>query len=156
MSFEKFESLDENMKMLSRHLVTHISSNCGQIHEEMMIALSKETYADGRFKKHLPECYSDLIRVCCAVSSAWRRHKNHNWSDIMTDEMNWLLTDEFVAFSVKIKDIHERKKSKKAELKAFYDKVQADIKALEEEAKDAEDEFQKWKNGQEETVKSDE
>lgn len=72
----------------------------------------------------------------------------------MTDEMNWLLTDEFVAFSVKIKDIHERKKTKKAELKAFYDKIQVDIKALEEEAKDAEDEFQKWKNSQEKITKS--
>jgi hypothetical protein len=76
----------------------------------------------------------------------------------MMDEMNWLLTDEFVSFSSKIKDIHERKKAKKAELKVFYDKIQLDIKALEEEAKDAEDEFQKWKNGQEkiEKVKSDE
>jgi hypothetical protein len=72
----------------------------------------------------------------------------------MTDEMNWLLTDEFVAFSAKIKDIHERKKTKKAELKAFYDKIQLDIKALEEEAKDAEDEFQKWKVGQEKVTKS--
>lgn len=63
----------------------------------------------------------------------------------MPDEMNWLLTDEFIAFSEKIKDIHERKKAKKAELKSFYDKIQADIKTLEEEAKDAEDEFQKWK-----------
>lgn len=71
------------------------------------------------------------------------------------EEMNWLLTDEFVAFSAKIKDIHERKKTKKAELKAFYDKIQLDIKALEEEAKDAEDEFQKWKVGQE-SAKSDE
>lgn len=67
----------------------------------------------------------------------------------MSDEMNWLLTDEFVAFSAKIKDIHEQKKTKKAELKAFYDKIQIDIKALDEKAKDAEDEFQTWKKGQE-------
>jgi len=74
----------------------------------------------------------------------------------MADEMNWLLTDEFVAFSAKIKDIHERKKTKKSELKAFYDKIQVDIKALEEEAKDAEDEFQNWKKGQEVEDKTDE
>lgn len=67
----------------------------------------------------------------------------------MSDEMNWLLTDEFVAFSAKIKSIHERKKAKKAELKVFFDKIQVDIKALEEEAKDAEDEFQKWKKSEE-------
>lgn len=71
--------------------------------------------------------------------------------------MNWLLTDEFVNFSEKIKKIHERKKVKKAELKEFYDKIQVDIKALEEEAKDAEDEFQKWKNKEEKgTVKEQE
>ena len=63
--------------------------------------------------------------------------------------MNWLLTDEFVAFSAKIKSIHERKKAKKAELKVFFDKIQVEIKALEEEAKDAEDDFQKWKKSEE-------
>jgi transcription antitermination factor NusG len=67
----------------------------------------------------------------------------------MPDEMNWLLTDEFVAFSAKIKSIHERKKAKKAELKVFFDKIQVEIKALEEEAKDAEDDFQKWKKSEE-------
>lgn len=66
----------------------------------------------------------------------------------MPEEMNWLLTDEFVAFSAKISAIHEKKKAKKAELKSFYDKVQTDIKALEEEAKKAEEEFEKWKKSQ--------
>lgn len=66
----------------------------------------------------------------------------------MSDEMNWLLTDEFIAFSVKIKDILDEKKAKKAALKIFYDKIQTEIKALEEKAKDAEDEFQKWKTSQ--------
>lgn len=63
----------------------------------------------------------------------------------MNDENYWLLTDEFIAFSDKIKSIHERKKTKKAELKAFYDKIQNEIKSLEEEAKLAEEAFQKWK-----------
>lgn len=67
----------------------------------------------------------------------------------MADDTNWLLTDEFIAFSDKIKDILERKKAKKAELKAFYDKIQADIKLLEEEAKQAEDAFQSWKKSNE-------
>ena len=66
----------------------------------------------------------------------------------MADEMNWLLTDEFVAFSVKIKDILDRKKAKKQELKDFYDKIQADYKALEDEARAAEGEFQAWKKSQ--------
>ena len=43
----------------------------------------------------------------------------------MAEETNWLLTDEFVQFSAKISAIHEKKKTKKAELKAFYDKVQS-------------------------------
>lgn len=65
------------------------------------------------------------------------------------EETNWLLTDEFVSFSEKIKGIHERKKSKKAELKEFYDKIQVDLKALDAEAKEAEDQFQAWKKTQE-------
>jgi predicted nucleic acid-binding Zn-ribbon protein len=64
-------------------------------------------------------------------------------------EFNWLLTDEFVAFSAKIAAIHEKKKAKKAELKQFYDKIKAEEKELDEEAKNAEDEFQSWKKSQE-------
>lgn len=68
----------------------------------------------------------------------------------MADELNWLLTDEFVAFSAKIATIHEKKKAKKQELKEFYEKIQTDLKAFDAQAKDAEDEFQKWKQAQEE------
>lgn len=67
----------------------------------------------------------------------------------MAEEINWLLTDEFVAFSTKIAEIHEKKKLKKTELKQLYEKINSEIKALEKEAKDAEDEFQKWKKSQE-------
>ena len=41
------------------------------------------------------------------------------------DDPSFLLTEEFIAFSGKIKTIYENKKIKKAELKAFYDKNQA-------------------------------
>lgn len=68
----------------------------------------------------------------------------------MADELNWLLTDEFVAFSAKIAAIHEKKKAKKQELKEFYEKVQVELKAFDSQAKDAEDEFQSWKKAQEE------
>ena len=67
----------------------------------------------------------------------------------MTDELNWLLTDEFIAFSAKIKVIHENKKSKKLELKKIYDKFQAEFETLDKEAKKAEDEFQTWKHSAE-------
>ena len=63
----------------------------------------------------------------------------------MTEEVNWLLTDEFVAFAAKIKDIHEKKKAKRAELKVFYEKIQAEYKVLDNQAKDLEDKFQAWK-----------
>jgi prefoldin subunit 5 len=69
---------------------------------------------------------------------------------------NFLLTDEFIAFSSKIKTIYENKKIKKAELKSFYDKTQAEIKALDNQAKSVEDEFNKWKASQKGTVKTDE
>ncbi len=68
----------------------------------------------------------------------------------MTDEFNWLLTDEFIAFSAKIKVIHESKKAKKAELKEIYDKFDAELIALDKEAKKVEDEFQTWKQSKEE------
>jgi vacuolar-type H+-ATPase subunit I/STV1 len=67
----------------------------------------------------------------------------------MAEEVNWLLTDEFVAFAAKIKDIHEKKKAKRAELKVFYDKIQAEYKVLDNQAKDLEDKFQAWKKSQE-------
>lgn len=63
----------------------------------------------------------------------------------MAEETNWLLTDEFIAFSDKIKLIHEKKKIKKQEIKDFYKKIETEIKALDMEAKKLEDEFQAWK-----------
>lgn len=68
---------------------------------------------------------------------------------IMPEETNYLLTDEFMAFSIKIKEIYEKKKAKKQELKEFYDKIQVDLKALDSQAKELEDEFQAWKKVQE-------
>lgn len=65
------------------------------------------------------------------------------------EEFNWLLTDEFVAFSTRIARIHEEKKIKKQELKEFYEKIQADLKVLDSEAKDEEEIFQNWKKSQE-------
>lgn len=66
----------------------------------------------------------------------------------MNEEMNWLLTDEFIAFSEKIKTIHEKRKLKKQELKDFYEKIQIEMKSIEAEALFAENEFQVWKQSQ--------
>lgn len=70
----------------------------------------------------------------------------------MADELNWLLTDEFVAFSEKIKKIHESKKAKKHDLKGIYDKFQLEFEALDKEAKKVEDEFQTWKQSKEKGI----
>lgn len=57
------------------------------------------------------------------------------------DDTSFLLSDEFLSLVEKVKLIQEEKKAKKAELKAFYDKVQAEIKALDVKAKGLEDEL---------------
>ena len=72
----------------------------------------------------------------------------------MSEEKNWLLTDEFLAFAATIKSLYDRKKAKKVELKNFYDKITADLNALDAQAKDAEDDFQAWKKSQEQEVQS--
>lgn len=59
-----------------------------------------------------------------------------------------LLTEEFIAFSKKIEKIFEEKKAKKMELKAFYDKINADLKALDEEAAAAQEEFDTFRKGE--------
>jgi len=64
----------------------------------------------------------------------------------MSEDTNYLLTDEFIAFSSQIREIHEKKKAKKLELKSVYDKIQEEIKALESQAKEAEAEWQKTKS----------
>lgn len=67
----------------------------------------------------------------------------------MSDETSWLLSDEFVSFSSKIAAIYEEKKTKKQQLKDFYEKVSADVKILDQQALELEKEFQKWKKTQE-------
>lgn len=59
-------------------------------------------------------------------------------------DSNLLLTDEFVAFSTKIGQIHELKKKKLEEMKEIYDKFQAEIAALDKQAKDAQNDFETW------------
>jgi hypothetical protein len=61
------------------------------------------------------------------------------------EKTDYLLTEEFVAFSQKVSKIFEAKKAKKLELKNFYEKVQSELKALEDEAKQAEQEFELFK-----------
>ena len=68
-------------------------------------------------------------------------------------ELDTLLTDEFVAFSQKVSEIHIEKKKMKQELKDVYEKINAKMKELDMEAKSLNENFEKWKNS---IVKNDE
>jgi len=49
-------------------------------------------------------------------------------------EVDVFLSDEFISFSSKIKDIHHAKKEKQEAAKQVFDKLKVEIKALDEEA----------------------
>jgi hypothetical protein len=61
------------------------------------------------------------------------------------EKVDILLSDKFVEFSQKIAVIFQKKKDKKAELKEFYERIQADIEELNQEAKALQEEFEQWK-----------
>lgn len=62
-------------------------------------------------------------------------------------DIDFLLTDEFVAFSAKIAEIHNKKKAKKQELNDFMAKIKGEIDELNKEAEKSKEEFETWKNG---------
>jgi len=68
--------------------------------------------------------------------------------------MDWLLSEEFVSFSQKVSDIYGEKKKIKQELKDYYDKSQAKLKELEQQAQVLQEEFEKWKKTQTDDQKS--
>jgi len=70
----------------------------------------------------------------------------------MHHDADRLLSDEFVAFSQKIAELHTKKKAKKQELKTIYDQYQADIKVLEDEAQKLAKEFETGDSCEEEIV----
>lgn len=55
-----------------------------------------------------------------------------------------LMSDEFVEFSEKIRVLHDQKKELNAQFKKLYEEHKATIKALDEEAKLAQDAFDQW------------
>jgi predicted nucleic acid-binding Zn-ribbon protein len=61
------------------------------------------------------------------------------------ESLEILLSDEFVAFSTKIKEIFANKKAKQEELRKVYDSYKAEFKALDDEAKELQVEFEAWK-----------
>jgi hypothetical protein len=71
------------------------------------------------------------------------------------DKLEWLLTDEFIAYAHKIEEIHNEKKAKKQELKDFYEKIMADLKGLEADARQVQKDFDDWKNKVDQEMKKD-
>ena len=62
----------------------------------------------------------------------------------MTSEVDLLLTDEFVAFSGKIKEIHEQKKAKEVELKEIYERFKSELASLDQSAIKLNQGWEKW------------
>jgi len=67
----------------------------------------------------------------------------------MSENIKLLLSDEFIAFSQKIKGIVEKKKEKEKELKQLYDQIKLDLKTLDDEAAAAQQEWEEFKTSKE-------
>lgn len=63
-------------------------------------------------------------------------------------EINFLLSDEFVAFSKDIVDLQNAKKIREAEFKLVYDQFMKDKLMLEAKAKERLGLFEEWKASQ--------
>jgi len=61
---------------------------------------------------------------------------------------NILLSDEFVEFSSKITSLHDNKKEANAEFKKLFEKHKADMKKLDDEANNLQNDFNKWVSGE--------
>lgn len=57
---------------------------------------------------------------------------------------NYLLTDEFVEFTLKIKDLHELKKARSDEFKVLYQAYKKEIKDFDDQADELQKEFNNW------------
>lgn len=66
----------------------------------------------------------------------------------MSEQIEFLLSDEYVQFSQKIAEIHAWKKALKEEFKKKYDEYQKSLTSMDDEAKLALQNFEQWK-GQE-------
>ena len=62
------------------------------------------------------------------------------------EEVDILLTDEYVEFAKKVADIHTKKKTNQAEFKEVYDKFKADLAALDVEVAEEQSKFESWKS----------
>jgi hypothetical protein len=61
------------------------------------------------------------------------------------EELELLLTDEFIGFSAKIAEIHQKKKVAQEEFKKVFDAYKAGIAQLDADAKEAQQAWEDWK-----------
>jgi hypothetical protein len=64
------------------------------------------------------------------------------------DDVDMLLSEKFLEFSQTIAKLYVEKKKKKESLKKIYEQFQAELKAIDEAAEKAHQEFENWKKGQ--------
>jgi hypothetical protein len=62
------------------------------------------------------------------------------------ENIDYLLSEKFIEFSREIAEIYSEKKKKKEYLKQVYEKIQLEIKDLDNKAKKLNSEFESWKN----------
>ena len=72
----------------------------------------------------------------------------------MPDNVDYLLSENFIEFSKNIADIFREKKKKKEHLKQIYEKIQLEIKELDNKAKKLNLEFESWKSSFENNEKT--
>jgi len=65
------------------------------------------------------------------------------------ENIDYLLSEKFIEFSQEIAAIYAEKKKKKEYLKQIYEKIQAELKDLDNKAKKLNSEFESWKNSSE-------
>ncbi len=65
------------------------------------------------------------------------------------ENIDYLLSEKFIEFSQEITAIYAEKKKKKEYLKQIYEKIQAELKDLDNKAKKLNSEFESWKNSSE-------
>jgi len=66
------------------------------------------------------------------------------------ENVDKLLSDKFIEFSELIAELHVEKKKKKEELRKIYARYQDEFKELDDKAKEAQREFEEWKDKEDE------
>ena len=61
------------------------------------------------------------------------------------EELEILLTDEYVEFARVVKDTHDKKKEKQEEFKVVYDNFKNEMKEYDSDVATAQNRFEAWK-----------